>query len=220
MTETKFRHSVLNIRILIIMICLGIRYSIFEFYEKMLNYFDLRKGVLFILDGQPHEVLEFQQIIKAQDATVIRTKVKNLLTGKIVDRTFHKGDSFEETESETAKVKFIYANRGKYMFCRADDPSERFELAEDKIGGGAKFLVPGTILDGVVYEDRVISVTLPIKAQLKVKEAAPGVKGNRSQSGTKAVVLETGATIQAPLFVEQGDILEINTETGEYSKRV
>jgi len=81
----------------------------------MLNYFDLRKGVQFILEGQPHEVLEFQQIIKAQDATVIRTKVKNLITGKVVDRTFHKGDSFEETESERVSVKFIYANRGKFI---------------------------------------------------------------------------------------------------------
>ena len=186
----------------------------------MLNYFDLRKGVQFILDGQPHEVLEFQQIIKAQDATVIRTKVKNLITGKIVDRTFHKGDSFEETQSDKAQVKFIYTNRGKYIFCYANNPAKRFELTEEKIGAGAKFLTPNTILDAAVYEDQVISVALPIKVQLKVKEAAPGVKGNRAQSGTKAVVLETGATIQAPLFVEQGDILEINTETGEYTRRV
>lgn len=186
----------------------------------MLNYFDLRKGVQFILDGQPHEVLEFQQIIKAQDATVIRTKVKNLITGKILDRTFHKGDSFEETESQRASVKFIYANRGKYVFCHEDNPSKRFELTEEKIGSGAKFLVPNTILEGVVYEDQIISVTLPIKVQLKVKEAAPGVKGNRAQSGTKAAVMETGATLQVPLFVEAGDTIEINTETGEYTKRV
>ena len=186
----------------------------------MLNYFDLRKGVQFIIDGQPHEVLEFQQIIKAQDATVIRTKVKNLLTGKITDRTFHKGDSFEETESEKAQVKFIYAARGKYVFCWVGDHSKRFELTEEKIGAGAKFLVPNTILDGTVYEGNVISVTLPIKVQLKVKEAAPGVKGNRAQSGTKTAVLETGASIQVPLFVEAGDLIEINTESQEYTKRI
>jgi len=186
----------------------------------MLNYFDLRKGVQFILDGQPHEVLEFQQIIKAQDATVIRTKVKNLITGKVIDRTFHKGDSFEETESERTNVKFIYNNRNKYVFCYENNPSKRFELTEEKIGLGAKFLVPNTVLEGIIYQDQVISVTLPIKLQLKVKEAAPGVKGNRAQSGTKAAVLETGATIQVPLFVEAGDLIEVNTETGEYSKRV
>ena len=93
-------------------------------------------------------------------------------------------------------------------------------MAEEKIGSAARFLVANTILDGSVYEGQVISVTMPIKVQLKVKEATPGVKGNRSQSGTKSVVLETGATIQAPLFVEQGDVLEVNTETGEYTKRL
>jgi len=81
----------------------------------MLNYFDLRKGVQFLLDGQPYEVLDFQQIIKAQDATVIRTKVKNLLTGKIVDKTFHKGDTFEETESEKWKLNF-YIPTAENMF--------------------------------------------------------------------------------------------------------
>ena len=173
-----------------------------------------------MLEGQPNEVLEFQQIIKAQDATVIRTKVKNLITGKIVDRTFHKGDSFEETESDKATVKFIYSSKGKFIFCYADNSAKRFELTEEKIGAGAKFLVPNTILDGVVYEDQVISVTLPIKVQLKVTEAAPGIKGNRAQSGTKAVLVETGATVQVPLFVEEGDVIELNTETGEYARRV
>lgn len=186
----------------------------------MLNYFDLRKGVQFLLEGQPHEVLEFQQIIKAQDATVIRTKVKNLISGKITDRTFHKGDSFEETESEKTNVKFIYANRGKYIFTYANDPGKRFELSIEIIGDGAKYLTPNTILEGVIYEDKVISVTLPIKVQLKVSEAAPGLKGNRAQSGTKAAIVETGATIQVPLFVQAGDVIEINTETGEYTKRI
>lgn len=186
----------------------------------MLNYFDLRKGIQFLFEGQPHEVLEFQQIIKAQDATVIRTKVKNLITGKITDKTFHKGDSFEETESEKVDVKFIYANRGKYIFCYADNPSKRFELAAEKLGDNAKWLITNTIMEGTLYEDTILDVTLPIKVQLKVVEAAPGVKGNRAQSGTKAAVLETGATIQVPLFVQAGDVIEINTEAGEYTKRL
>lgn len=186
----------------------------------MLNYFDLRKGIQFLLDDQPYEVLEFQQIIKAQDATVIRTKVKNLLTGKIVDRTFHKGDSFEETASEKTEIKFLYGHRGKFFFGEVNDPSKRFELEEDKIGDTAKYLVPNTVVAGVRYEGKIINITLPIKVQLKVIEAAPGMKGDRATSGTKSVKVETGATIQVPLFVEEGDVIEINTETGEYTKRV
>jgi elongation factor P len=176
----------------------------------MLNYFDLRKGVQFLIDSQPFEVLEFQQIIKAQDATVIRTKVKNLLTGKIV----------EETESEKVEIKFLYGHRGKYIFCEINDPSKRFELEVEKIGDSAKFLAPNTVVGGVRYESKIINITLPIKVQLKVTEAAPGVKGNRAQSGTKAVKVQTGATILVPLFVEQGDVVEINTETGEYARRI
>lgn len=186
----------------------------------MLNYFDLRKGVKFLLDDQPYEVLDFQQIIKAQDATVIRTKVKNLITGKILDKTFHKGDKFEETETEKITLKFLYSNRGKYFFCTESDPSRRFEFTDEKLGNAVSFLVPNTIVDGVVYEGQVVNITLPIKVRLKVVEAAPGVRGNRAQSGTKPAVVETGAEIQVPLFVETGDVVEVNTETGEYAFRV
>jgi len=186
----------------------------------MLNYYDLRRGVQFILDGQPHEVLEFQQIKKARAAGLLQAKIKNLITGKVLERTFHQGDNFEETEIEKISAKFIYANKDKFVFCRAGDHSKRFELSEDQIGGSAKFLAANMEVEANIYENQIIGVNLPIKVQLKAKEAAPGVKGNRAQSGTKAVVLETGATIQAPLFVQAGDVLEINTETGEYSKRV
>jgi len=186
----------------------------------VLNYSDLRRGVQFIFDGQPHEVLEFQQIKKARAAGLLQTKIKNLITGKVLDRTFHQGDNFEETEIERISAKFIYANQGKFVFSRINDPSKRFELTEEQIGASAKFLAPNMEVEANVYEDQIIGINLPIKVQLKVKEAAPGVKGNRAQSGTKAVVLETGAAIQAPLFVQIGDTLEINTQTGEYSKRV
>lgn len=186
----------------------------------MLNYSDLKRGVQFIMDGQPHEVLEFQQIKKARAAGLLQAKIKNLITGKVLERTFHQGDTFEETEIERVLAKFIYANKDKFVFARADDPSKRFELIQPQIGDGAKFLSPNMEVEANLYEGKIIGVNLPVKVQLKVKEAAPGVKGNRAQSGTKAVVLETGATIQAPLFVQNGDILEINTQSGEYSKRI
>jgi elongation factor P len=186
----------------------------------MLNYFDLRKGVKFLLEDQPYEVLDFQQIIKAQDATVIRTKVKNLITGKVLDKTFHKGDKFEETETEKTVLKFLYSSRGKYVFCVDGNPSQRFEFSAEKLGDATKYLVPNTMVDGVVYEGKIINITLPIKVRLKIAEAAPGVKGNRAQSGTKTAVTETGSEIQVPLFVKAGDVIEVNTETGEYGTRV
>lgn len=186
----------------------------------MLSYFELRKGILFILESQPYEVLEFQQVYKAQDAVVARTKIKNLLSGKIIERTFHKGDSFEEAEFEKLDVKFVYANRGKFVFSEAKNPGTRFELTEEQVGQGYKFIKPNQLITGIKFQGKIISIALPIKVQLKVAEAPPGTKGDRAQSGTKAVILETGAQINAPLFVEMDDVIEINTETGEYVRRV
>lgn len=186
----------------------------------MLSYFELRKGTLFILENQPYEVLEFQQVYKAQDAVVARTKIKNLISGKIIERTFHKGDQFQEAEFEKIDVKFIYANRGKFVFCEAQNPGVRFELAAEQVGQAARFLKPNQLAAGIRFQGKVINISLPIKVQLKVIEAPPGTKGDRAQSGTKAVVVETGAQINVPLFIEMDDVIEINTETGDYVRRV
>ena len=186
----------------------------------MLSYFDLRKGVQFVYEGQPYEVLEFQQIYKAQDMVVARTKIRNLINGKVLERTFHQDDKFEEAELEKIEVKFLYSRRGKFCFCELQNPSKRFELEEEQIGEGAKFLKSNQVLSGIKFQDRIINIVLPIKVQLQVTEAPPGVKGERAQAGTKPAILETGATINVPLFIEQGDIIEVNTETGEYVRRV
>lgn len=186
----------------------------------MLSYFDLRKGVKFILDGQPYEVLEFQQIYKAQDMVVARTKIRNLITGKVLEKTFHQSETFEEAELEKVAVKFLFSHRGKFTFSEVENPAKRFELKEEQIGEGGKFLKPNQVLTGIKFREKIINVVLPIKVQLKVIEAPPGVKGERSQAGTKPVTLETGAIINTPLFVETGDIIEVNTETGEYVRRI
>ncbi len=185
----------------------------------MLSYFDLRKGTRFILEGEPYEVLEFQQMYKAQDAVVAKTKIRNLITGKVLEKTFHQGDNFEEAELEKNEVKFIYNHRGKFIFSEARSPADRFELTAEQIGEGAKFLKPNQVVTGVKFQEKIINIILPIKVQLKITEAPPGVKGERAQAGTKPVTLETGAIVNVPLFIEQGDIVEVNTETGEYVRR-
>jgi len=186
----------------------------------MLSYFDLRKGIKFILEGQPYVVLEFQQIYKAQDMVVARTKIRNLISGRVLEKTFRQSDTFEEAELEKVEVKFLFSHRGKYYFCEVKNPKNRFELTEEQIGSGAKFLKPKQILTGIKFQEKIINIVLPIKVQLKVIEAPPGVKGERAQAGTKPVTLETGAIINAPLFVETDDIIEVNTETCEYVRRV
>ena len=172
------------------------------------------------MEGEPYEVLEFQQMRKAQDVTVAQTKIQNLITGKVFERNFHLGETFEEAELEKIEVKFLYTHRGKFCFSEIKNPSHRFELIEEQIGSGAKFLKPNQTLTGIKFKDRIINIVLPIKVQLKVAESPPGIKGGRAQAGTKTVTLETKAKINAPLFIKEGDIIEINTETGEYVRRV
>ncbi|MBI2065456.1 MAG: elongation factor P, partial [Candidatus Zambryskibacteria bacterium] len=112
-------------------------------------------------------------------------------------------------------VKYLYTNRGKYWFCEANDPSKRFELTEDIIGPGAKFLKQNTVVDAMLFDNRIIGLKLPIKIDLKVIEAHPAVKGNTAQGATKGVMLETGIEIQVPMFVKEGDTVRVNTETAQ-----
>lgn len=186
----------------------------------MLTHTDLKSGVRFILDNEPYEILESSQMKMAQRRPVMQTKIKNLLNGNVYERNFQQGDVFEEAELEKVNVKYIYNSKGNFFFCYESDPSKRFSLTEKQIGAGSRFLKPNEIMDGIVFDEKIINVAVPIKVQLKVKEATPGVKGDSAQGGTKVVLLESGAEIQVPLFIEEGDVLEINTEEGTYVKRV
>lgn len=186
----------------------------------MLTHTELKKGTQFILDGEPFEILESQLMKMAQRRPVMQCKIKNLLNGSVQERNFQQGDIFNEADLEKINIKFLYLNKGQCFFCEEKDPSKRFSFTEAQIGRIAKFLKPNAMVQGIVFNEKIINVISPIKVQLKVKEAPPGIKGDRAQGGTKAVILESGAEIQAPLFIEEGDILEINTELGEYVKRV
>lgn len=183
----------------------------------MLTHNDLKKGTTFIMENQPFQVLEYFPIKKAQGRAIIQTRLKNLINGSIVERNFHQGDSFQEAEIEVKEIKFLYCHRDKYFF---SESSKRFELPKEKLGNSYKFLKPNQELEGVYFKDQIINISLPIKVQLKVVQAPPGVLGDSSQGATKSVVLESGAEINTPLFIKEGDIIEVNTETEEYTRRV
>jgi elongation factor P len=185
----------------------------------MLTHTDLHPGIEFIYEGQPWVVLEAQLLKMAQRRPVIQSKIKNLIDGKVQEKNFQQGDVFDEADLGKREIKYLYTTKGQYFFCEPNDPSKRFFFTEDQIGPQAKYLKPNEIVVGIVFEEKIITFKLPIKVQLKVKETAPGVKGDRAQAGTKEAVLESGAVIQVPLFIEDGDVIEINTETGTYVKR-
>lgn len=185
----------------------------------MLTYTDLTKGTIFILDGEPYEVLEYAFLRMQQRKPVVQTKIKNLISGKIVPRNFHQNETFKEAEIEKEEFNFIYSRKGEYWFNKKGDPKQRFLIPAETIGEQAKFLKPNTTVVAQKFQDKIIAVSLPIKMDFKVLEAPPAIRGGTASGGGKTIILENGLKIQAPFFIEEGDMVRVNTQTGEYIER-
>ncbi len=187
---------------------------------SILNYNEILPRKIILIDDQPYEVLDAHVFQKQKSRPVNHTKVRNLISGSVKEVVFHQFEKAEEADMGTREVKYLYLNRGEYWFCAANDPKDRFQLTHDQLGENIKFIKANTIIDATTFNDEIIGLKYPIKVELKVTESAPAVRGNTSGNATKAVVLETGATIYVPMFINEGDILRINTDTGEYTERV
>lgn len=186
----------------------------------MLEYNEITLHKYIIFEGEPYEVLDSHVFRKQQRKPVNATKLKNLINGRIVEYSFHTSEKAEEADIEKKPVKFLYTNKGEFWFVEEKDPSKRFKLEESMLGYASKFLKPNSLINAKVFEEKIFGVDLPIKVELKVTEAATAVKGDTAKGGMKTVTLETGAVINVPLFINEGDILRINTDTGEYTERV
>lgn len=188
----------------------------------MLSYTDLKPGTAFVLEGAPWEVREYRFLRMQQRKPTVQTKLKNLITGKIVTRSFAPSDVFPEAEIERKPAIFLYyqARNKEYWFRAPDKSQNRFMLIEESVGKLWPYLKPNTEVQLYEWEGSIINVGIPIKVDLRIKEAPPGVKGDTAQGGTKEVILETGLKMQVPLFINEGDVVRINTETGDYGERV
>ena len=186
----------------------------------MLEYNEILPKKVILLGGEPYEVVDAHVFRKQQRKPVNQTKLRHLITGRITEQAFHVSEKVEEADLSTKLVKYLYSNRGAWWFCTPDNPADRFEISQETIGPQSQFLKPNTIVDALIFDERIIALKIPIKMELTVKEAPPAVRGNTAQGGTKQIVLETGATINAPLFVSEGDIVRVNTEMGTYVERV
>lgn len=184
----------------------------------MIGVTELRKGVTFELDGELYKVLEYQHHKPGRGNAIIRTKLRNLRSGATLERTFISGDRVQDVRLEHKTVQFMYQDGDMYYFM----DTETFEqpaLSRDVLGDAVNYLVDGLTLDLSLYEGEPIDVELPITVDLKVVEAEPGLKGDTAQGGTKKAVLETGLVINVPLFIEAGDVVRVDTRTGEYLTR-
>lgn len=185
-----------------------------------LQYNELTSKKTLIMDGDPYLVIDNTIIKKGRGKASNNVKMKNLRSGGVVEKTFHQADTLEEADLEKNDVKYLYTNKGESWFCAPDNPGDRFSLDANIVGGLTNFVTENSIVQAVVFDDKIMSVITPIKVELKVKEAAEAVKGNTSSSATKEVTLETGYLIQVPQFINQGDVIAVNTESGSYTERV
>lgn len=187
---------------------------------SLLEYNEVTQGKYIVHEGQPYEVLSAHVFRKQQRKPVNATKLKNLMTGKVTEYSFHQSEKVDEAEIDSREVKYLYNNRGEFWFCESSDPSKRFKVTADQAGDQIKYMKPNTVVDQLLFREQPMGFKYPIIVDLKVTEAPPSIKGDTATGGNKVVTLETGATINAPLFVNEGDVIRINTETGEYRERV
>ena len=185
-----------------------------------LSYNEILPKKVIEFNGEPCLVLSAHVFRKQQRKPVNNTKLKGLKSGRVIENTFHVNETADEADLESKTVTFIYQKPGELWFHTTGAPADRFVISEDVIGDQTRFLLPRSEYDAMVYQDEVIGIKFPIKIDVKVTEAMPAVKGNTSSGAQKEVTIETGATIMVPMFINEGDVIRINTESGDYAERV
>lgn len=186
----------------------------------ILSYNEITQKKVIEYNGEPYKVISSHVFRMQQRKPVNQTKLQHLVSGKVVEISFHQSESVPEAEIETMDALYLYANRGEAWFAEDGNPKNRFSFAEDVVQDKIQWLKQNSPVEVLVYKEKPIMVEIPIKMDLKVVDAPPAVKGDTATGGNKLVKLESGASVNTPLFINEGDILRINTETGEYVERV
>lgn len=172
------------------------------------------------MDGDPYLVLSNSISKKDRQKASNNVRMKNLRSGAVIEKTFHQSDVLEDADLEKKMVKYLYTNRGESWFCAPDNPKDRFALPAEVVGELAKFVSENSEVQALLFDEEIMSIMTPVKVTLKVTEAPEAVKGNTSSGATKEAVVETGYTLQVPQFINPGDVIAINTDSGQYTERV
>ena len=179
---------------------------------------DLKKNVLITLDGQPYKVIEYSQKVMGRGGSIVNVRVKNLITGALIPKTFKGQEKIEPAEVTTKKVQYLYKDEDKFYFM---DPTtfEQYELSKDLVGDSKDFLKDGDEMEIQFYNGSAINLTLPKNLWLEVTYTENAVKGDTSTSVMKDATLETGVVIKVPAFIKTGDVISVDTETYAYRER-
>lgn len=184
----------------------------------MLNINEIKNGKNILWNNEPFVVLSSQHSKTGRAGAVLRTKLKNLINGAMIDKTFQGSDKVEEANISKSKAQYLYKDADGYHFM--DTASyDQFSLPKEVIGDLSLYMIDGTEVTVLNFNSDPVNIELPIKIKFKVVEAPPGIKGDTASSGDKLVTIETGAKVTTPLFVETGDEIIVNTETGQYVSR-
>ena len=185
-----------------------------------IGYRELKKGMAIELDGEPYVVVDYERSKMQQRAPVMRIRFRGLRTGRVVDRTFQGYDvKLTQAAVERRNAQYIYKEDDLFYFMDTET-FDQFPLSEVQMGEARQYLVEQTTVDLVFYEGQTISIDLPVTVELRVVESAPGLRGDTAQGGTKPATMETGLVLQVPLFINEGEVIKVDTRSGEYLSRV
>ena len=195
-----------------------LKYLLRKRRRLMISAGDFRKGITFEINGEPHVILDFQHVKPGKGAAFVRTKYKNILTGATREEAFNPNDKFENAHIETKQMQYLYEDGGLYYFMD-QDTYEQTPLISDQVEDAMQWLRENDIATIKFFKDKAFLVEAPFFVELKIIETEPGVKGDTATNVTKAAIVETGATVQVPIFIEEGEIIKIDTRTGDYLGR-
>lgn len=184
----------------------------------MISVNDLRKGLTISLDDGVYSVVDFLHVKPGKGAAFVRTTLKNVRTGNVVERTFRAGERVARAHIESREMQYLYASGDEYVFMDTET-YEQVTLSSDQLGDAPKYMKENDYIHIQFYEGQAIGIDLPNAVELRVVETEPGFKGDTAQGATKPATLETGLVVQVPLFVDQGDVIKVDTRTGEYLSR-
>jgi elongation factor P len=180
---------------------------------------DFRTGLKVELDGKPFTVVEFLHVKPGKGGAFVRTKLKNMITGQVLEKTFRSGEKFGQPNIQEKEMQYLYQDKDEFCFMDTETFEQVFLTAE-QLKDNKLFLKENTNVKALIYNDRIMDVELPNFVDLEIAQTEPGVKGNTVTGGTKPATLESGGVIQVPLFLNAGDVVRIDTRSKEYLERV
>ena len=184
----------------------------------MISTSDFRTGTTVTIDGDAWQVIDFQHVKPGKGAAFVRAKIRNLCTGAVIERTFNPADKMPKAHVERREVEYLYESDGVYTFMDLET-FEQSELSKETLGNALNFIKENNKIAIQIYDGRIIGLDLPVAVELTVVETDPGIRGDTATGGTKPATMDTGYIVKVPLFINVGDVLRIDTRTGDYIER-